>query len=206
MSIQRYSDAASLHRQVDFITGYRRPEFQETMDRMGLIRAEVARLGHSLINTCPIGNELWDALDLLDDLSMKAIASLARHEPAGSTPNTTSHPKPKPTGNILNLIAVLEKGDFYTDYDESLELLRKAKVDLGLLQPQNPDPRPDPAAQEIKSFAQSYPKEIFGSQLGAVAPSDKALVNPADTDHEMIGFDDTNEGEVRRRVKDNPQA
>lgn len=83
-----------LHAQVERNHRYLRPEFQETMDTMAALREDFAALGHKIVAACPISRELQLALAALDKCGMYAIASLARHEPLGETPNRTSHPNP----------------------------------------------------------------------------------------------------------------
>lgn len=87
-------DKESLHAQVENTHGYHRPEYQETMDTMGMLRGMFKALGHTLVDSCPASRELSLALTNLDECNMWAIAALARHEPdlQSHAPNTTSHP------------------------------------------------------------------------------------------------------------------
>lgn len=87
----------SLHEQVDRTHDYHRPGYQETMDNMAQIRQLCKKLGHRMIDLCPISRELSTALTELDYVGMLAIAALARHEEepeGGGTPNATSNPSP----------------------------------------------------------------------------------------------------------------
>lgn len=89
-----------LHERVEHNHGYHRPEYQETMTKMGAIRQETAGVAHKLIELCPAGRELSIALTHLEDACMYGIAALARNEPHGDTPNTTSHPLPGDPGYV----------------------------------------------------------------------------------------------------------
>jgi len=89
----QYIDKDRLHDAVEWNHGYHRPEFQETMDKMQAVRNAFKELGHLLVEVCPASEELLDVLKRNDRSCMLAIASLARNEPEGRYPNTTSHPK-----------------------------------------------------------------------------------------------------------------
>ncbi len=75
-------DKESLHAQVENTHAYHRPNYQETMDKMGMLRGMFLTLGHTLVDECPASRELSIALTKLDECNMAAIAALARHEPA----------------------------------------------------------------------------------------------------------------------------
>lgn len=81
-----------LHEQVSRAHGYHRPDFQDTMEKMSAIRTITADTSHQMIELCQPNKELHEALDLMDLACRAAIASLARDEPQGRRPNTTSHP------------------------------------------------------------------------------------------------------------------
>lgn len=89
-----FSDEAA-REQVERSHAYHRPKFQETMDTMGVIREGFKRLAHDLVTNVPASRERSLALTALDEGNMWAIAGLARHEPDGHEPNTTSHPAPQ---------------------------------------------------------------------------------------------------------------
>lgn len=111
-----FSDEAA-HKQVDEAHAYHRPNFQETMDRMGALREEFRSLGHLIVDTCPASRERSVALTAIDKANMYAIAALARHEPEGEAPNTTSHP---PTAmRELTLQEVWDAPDLTRDQKES---------------------------------------------------------------------------------------
>lgn len=86
-----FSDEAA-HNQVQQSHSYHRPNFQETMDTMGFLREHFRSLGHHIVDKVPASRERSLALTALDEANMWAIAALARHEPEGEEPNTTSHP------------------------------------------------------------------------------------------------------------------
>lgn len=88
-----FNDEAA-HAQVDKSHSYHRPRYGETMDAMGYLRNLHAEVGHAIVNTVPASQERSLALTALDECNMWAIAGLARHEPQGEEPNTTSHPLP----------------------------------------------------------------------------------------------------------------
>lgn len=81
-----------LHEQIDHNHSYHRPDYQETMNAMGAIRDKTAQTSHLLVELCPLGRELSLALKASEEVMLWAISALARNEPAGSMPNTTSHP------------------------------------------------------------------------------------------------------------------
>lgn len=90
----RSTEDGAAHELVKNRHAYRRPEFQETMDKMEAIRQMTADCADNMIALCPPSDERDKALDSMNDACMQAIASLARHEehPRYSTaPNTTSH-------------------------------------------------------------------------------------------------------------------
>lgn len=60
--------------------GYRRPQKQDTMDRMEAVRAFAQGLAQVLFNTCPESRERSEALTNLESCVMWAMAALARNE------------------------------------------------------------------------------------------------------------------------------
>lgn len=74
-----YPTKEQLHEQVEHNHSYHRPDYQDTMGLMALLRNTFKNASHA-------------AIDLCEDASMWAIAALARNEPTGLRPNVTSHP------------------------------------------------------------------------------------------------------------------
>jgi len=92
MTTDNSTPTAKLHDQVDRTHSYHRPNYQETMDKMAHLRGQFLNLAHEIVDLCPLSRELSLALTHMDYANMMAIASLARFEPDGKSPNVTSHP------------------------------------------------------------------------------------------------------------------
>lgn len=86
-------DKSTLKAQIELSHAYHRPEFQETMDAMGVLRDAFWVTANEVVERCPVSREMSLALTHLDEANMWAIAALARHEPKGVAANITSHPK-----------------------------------------------------------------------------------------------------------------